>query len=470
MAPESALVLFVTVGVSFGILHFFLWLYSPETKNNLFFAVYAFIFSFVVFCDYHSSLVINQSAHLANIYFHLHRLLMPFLLISLLLLVYSAFNEKIPGWFLIFATGIVLTGIWISFKPYSRYNYFYIWLGLSYIELSRVLVKAVKKKKTGTWIIVLGFLFFVVFSFYDVITDLNIIHYIGNIQNGYTFGFLGMTACFSIYLARDFSIRNQRILEEQKKAQDLVFQKKVLEEEDKRKSQELEQARELQLSMLPDADHQPAELDIATRMLTATEVGGDYYDFRHNDKEIIIAIGDALGHGMRAGMIVTVIKSLFVAETDLNNFVTFFHKCSRVFHTMKLRKLFMGLQLIRFEQDRMILATAGMPPVLIYRKATGEVETVIQKSMPLGGPASFPYIQNEITINSGDIVVMMSDGITERFNRDRHMLGQKPIQKWLQETADQDAETILDTILTKTDEWAQTEQRDDITLVVTKIR
>jgi serine phosphatase RsbU (regulator of sigma subunit) len=342
-------------------------------------------------------------------------------------------------------------------------------LGLSYIELSRILIKAVKKKKSGTWIIVLGFLFFAVFSFYDVITDLKIIHYIGNIQNGYTFGFLGMTACFSIYLARDFSIRNDRILEEQKRSQELTFQKKLLEEEDKRKSSELEQARELQLSMLPNTDYNPEELDIATKMLTATEVGGDYYDFRQDDKGLIIAIGDALGHGMRAGMIVTVIKSLFVAETDLKNFVNFFKKCSRVFHTMKMRKLFMGLQLVRIEHGCMILASAGMPPVLIYRKQNGKVETVIQKSMPLGGPATFPYQQNEISLNSGDIVVMMSDGITERFNRDRQMLGQEPIQTWLKESADLDAVTILNNILAKTNQWAQTEQRDDITLVVIKI-
>jgi len=86
----------------------------------------------------------------------------------------------------------------------------------------------------------------------------------------------------------------------------------ILEAENERKSQELEEARELQLSMLPKELPQLPYLDIAVYMQTATEVGGDYYDFHVGlDGTLTVVIGDATGHGMKAGTMVTAAKSLF---------------------------------------------------------------------------------------------------------------------------------------------------------------
>ena len=469
MSAESELVLYVTVAISFGILHFFLWVFAPESKKNLLFSIYALIFSLVVFTDFRSSVAPAQSTQVFNVYLHLHRLLVPFLVISLLLLLLSTFNRKIPKWFWPFAIGFVLLCVWISFKPRVRYDYFYIILLFLDIEMGRILYLEYRNKKSGTWIIILGFVLFLIFPLYDLVTDMKIMPYIGQIKNGYPIGFLGLTACFSIYLARDFSLRNKRILREKSRANELEFQKRMVEESEKRKTEELEQARNLQLAMLPDNHNPDKHLDMAFRMFTATEVGGDYYDFRKDDDGIIIAIGDALGHGMRAGMLVTIVKSLFVAENDLSDFPRFFKKCSRVFHTMKLRKLFMGLQLTHFSPNRLKVATAGLPPLLIYRKQTQAVEKIVQKAMPLGGPVTFPYKQEEIDLKSGDVVIMMTDGLTERFNQQKNMLGQEKLCEWLVKYANEESKKILDSIITETNSWAGTEQRDDITLCVVKI-
>ena len=78
----------------------------------------------------------------------------------------------------------------------------------------------------------------------------------------------------------------------------------------------MEEARELQLSMLPKKVPDVPNLDIAVYMKTATEVGGDYYDFStKEDGSLNIAIGDATGHGMKAGTLVTMMKSLFTANS-----------------------------------------------------------------------------------------------------------------------------------------------------------
>ncbi len=75
--------------------------------------------------------------------------------------------------------------------------------------------------------------------------------------------------------------------------------KKFLQLENDRKTKELEEARQLQLSMLPKTLPQLPHLDIAVYMKTATEVGGDYYDFNVGmDGTLTVVIGDATGHGM----------------------------------------------------------------------------------------------------------------------------------------------------------------------------
>jgi hypothetical protein len=69
-----------------------------------------------------------------------------------------------------------------------------------------------------------------------------------------------------------------------------------------RMQQELEEARQLQLSMLPSDKPSLPHLDIAWYMETATEVGGDYYDYSlAPDGILTFTLGDATGHGLNAG-------------------------------------------------------------------------------------------------------------------------------------------------------------------------
>ena len=89
-------------------------------------------------------------------------------------------------------------------------------------------------------------------------------------------------------------------------------QAKIIHAENKRKSQELEEARQLQLAMLPKELPNIPNLEIAVYMQTATEVGGDYYDFSTvEDGSLNICLGDATGHGMKAGIMVSSMKSIF---------------------------------------------------------------------------------------------------------------------------------------------------------------
>ncbi|MGH7599615.1 MAG: SpoIIE family protein phosphatase, partial [bacterium] len=155
--------------------------------------------------------------------------------------------------------------------------------------------------------------------------------------------------------------------------------------ENQRRAQELEEARQLQLSMLPQTIPQLPDLDLAVYMKPATEVGGDYYDFHlGEDGALTVALGDATGHGLKAGTMVTAMKSLFMTLGHKPDLTEIFQQSNQALKRMNLRQIYMTLLLARINGPRLSICGAGMPPVLIHRAAMQQVEEIDLKGMPLG--------------------------------------------------------------------------------------
>ncbi len=251
----------------------------------------------------------------------------------------------------------------------------------------------------------------------------------------------------------------------------LIAQKIELEAENEQRAKELEEARQLQLSMLPKKIPQFPHLETAAYMKTATEVGGDYYDFYVTENGgLTIAIGDATGHGLKAGTVVTATKSLFnelAAERDLPLMLSRF---TLALKKMNLRSMFMALTIMRVEENQITFSSAGMPPVLLYSSATGEVKEVLMKALPLGGIVNYKYKQETHQLASGDVIVLMSDGLPERFNDAGEMFDYPKIKELLTEVARSSPQEIINQFVRAGDLWAGTKaQDDDITFVVVKI-
>jgi serine phosphatase RsbU (regulator of sigma subunit) len=264
----------------------------------------------------------------------------------------------------------------------------------------------------------------------------------------------------------------QKIQEAELRALAAEAQARLIEAENERKTKELEEARNLQLSMLPHVLPELPNLDIAVYMKTATEVGGDYYDFHVGlDGTLTVVIGDATGHGLNAGTIVTATKSLFSSHASNPDIVYTFSEISRCLKEMKFRLLSMCLQILKIRGNNMYLSAAGMPPVLIYRRSTNNVEELLIKGMPLGTPASFPYEVKTSTLNSGDTILLMSDGFPELFNESKEMYGYERIERKFLEIADLSPDNIIAELIKSGDKWSNgREQDDDISFVVIKVK
>jgi ligand-binding sensor domain-containing protein/serine phosphatase RsbU (regulator of sigma subunit) len=249
-------------------------------------------------------------------------------------------------------------------------------------------------------------------------------------------------------------------------------QKAVIEADNERKTRELEEARALQLSLLPKQLPRLPHLEVAAWMRPATEVGGDYYDFHLNgDGSLVAAVGDATGHGLKAGTMVTATKLLFETLADEQDLRAILRQANESLRKMKLRGLYMAFALARVSGRGLTVCGAGMPPLLIYRAAAGRVESVPLRGMPLGSLSKYNYAQQEFTLAPGDVLLLMTDGFAERFNREGEMLGEEKAGEVLAATAARlSAQEIIARLVSVGDEWAgERQQDDDVTFVVMKL-
>ena len=263
-----------------------------------------------------------------------------------------------------------------------------------------------------------------------------------------------------------------KIQEAEHRAESAELQARVIEAESERKTKELEEARELQLSMLPKNLPNMPNLDIAVYMKTATEVGGDYYDFHIGlDGTLTTVIGDATGHGMRAGTVVTAAKSLFNSYASDKDILLSFREISRCIKELHLQNLAMSLTMLKIHNNKLRMSSAGMPPIYLYRKSTDSVEEYLLEGMPLGTMSNYPYIIRETELNAGDTLLLMSDGFPELLNDEKEMYGYKRARNLFEEYAGESPEDIITKLKSAGAEWVNDKDPDDdVTFVVIKVK
>jgi serine phosphatase RsbU (regulator of sigma subunit) len=454
---------FTSLPLAIGLLHLILFVFYPSLKQNLFFALFLFSYAATIFFDYQGLLSTDIGQQLFSL--RMHCAVLPFWVMFQLRFVYSLFYQNLPKQFWIFSLAAVGLGALAIYKPNQYFEYVVIMYIVIYIEIPRVIVFAFSKRIERTWIIAMAFLVFFIFGLLDTLMDAGIIVSLRAIENPYAFGSIGFFIAMSVYLSRNFARTNKKIVEQE-------MEQKLLEAENVRQSKELEEARQLQLSMLPKELPQLKHLEVGVSMKTATEVGGDYYDFKlHDDGTLTAVIGDATGHGMQAGTMVSATKSLFHALANERAPVQFITKGSEAIKAMGLKKMYMALSIANFKNHQMHVAAAGMPFPLIYRSSTGQVEEVVLKGMPLGSFANFPYKDKKLHLNEGDTVLFMSDGFEEMFNPQDEMLGVEQVIVLFKEIAANSPEEIIEHLQKAGEAWANgRDQEDDVTFVVIKIK
>jgi serine phosphatase RsbU (regulator of sigma subunit) len=273
-------------------------------------------------------------------------------------------------------------------------------------------------------------------------------------------------------MAHDLSHNHQTILQQERVAKEQEMQQRLLELEYGRKSVELEDARTFQLSMLPKEVPDHPAFDVAAFIRTATEVGGDYYDFHiEPNGPLTVAVGDATGHGAKAGTMVTVVKTLFSGyETSITP-SQFLETSAEKIKRMELGRMAMSLLVARLEPRLMTIAAAGMPPALVHRARSGNVDEITFCATPLGTLGT-EYGEQSAALESGDTVLLLTDGFPELLDEAGQQFGYAAVTQAFADAAlaDSAAEVIARINATARVWHGEQPPNDDVTFVVVRAR
>ncbi len=242
-----------------------------------------------------------------------------------------------------------------------------------------------------------------------------------------------------------------------------------------RMREEIDYARKIQLSMLPQAPPDIAWLDLSAASLPATEVGGDYYDtFRLTPTRLVLAVADVSGHGLASGLLLSGVRScLYLLEDDLASPEALRRLDSMVRRTTDRRTyVTLLLAVIDHQAGTLAVTSAGHPPLLHYRAAAGTVAAVGSGAPPLGTFADPRYVRNEAQIAAGDLLVVYTDGVIEMHNDHEQDYGEERLARAIARAAPgRTAREVRDSVLSDLANWkGSVEQADDITLVVARLR
>ncbi|MBY5519707.1 SpoIIE family protein phosphatase [Rhizobium leguminosarum] len=253
-----------------------------------------------------------------------------------------------------------------------------------------------------------------------------------------------------------------------------------LQRENRRLGTELAVAERIQLMVLPL--HQELEefqaLEIAAYMRPAEEVGGDYYDVLKSGNRLKIGIGDVTGHGLESGVLMLMVQSVARAlqeagNTDAVKFLTDLN--SALFKNIVRTKIDKHLTLAFLDYDGKEMILSGQHEEVVVVRANGEVERIdtMDLGIPIGLEADISaFIKTrEITFETGDLILLHTDGVTEAENDAGELFGIERLCREALRLKDQSAEKIVAGIIATLMLFIGSQKiYDDITLLAVRHR
>ena len=259
------------------------------------------------------------------------------------------------------------------------------------------------------------------------------------------------------------------------------FEKRQLEErirqqervEMERIYRELEDARQIQQSLLPDEPPQIEGFEVAGASVSAREVSGDFYDYLLLGENLAIALADVSGKSVRAAMVAAMTNGMMHTEVkgqrDIwNSPRTILNGLNIALQPRLIRGMFtaMSLGIICAGDRKLLFSSAGMPYPIVKRGE--EVRELEVNGMPLGLAAGAEYQELSFDLEDGDFVVFYSDGVIEAENAADEMYQTERLLELIQQAdPDLSAQDMVDLIVRDVTEYVGSEEAsDDITIVV----
>ena len=237
---------------------------------------------------------------------------------------------------------------------------------------------------------------------------------------------------------------------------------------------ELEIARQIQMSLLPKVPLKRQDVEVAGVCIPAAQVGGDYYDFICHGECIDLVIADVSGHSVGAALIMAEMRSTLKAElrrthSELDSIAHLLGALNEVLYAdLSASDLFITMFYLRYNRAtrQLRFASAGHNPPLLLRHAAPACEQLDADGLILGVRQQVNFEEKELTLESGDRLLLYTDGVTETQNEVGEFFESRRLCQTFSAQREQLPEDTLQNILVRLREFRGSGPfLDDITMV-----
>jgi sigma-B regulation protein RsbU (phosphoserine phosphatase) len=253
-----------------------------------------------------------------------------------------------------------------------------------------------------------------------------------------------------------------------------ILRTRRLESKAQENIEELEKAREIQRSILPEHEYKFGNYEIFGLSIPEKIVGGDFFDYLTSDNEVLgIALGDAASKGVSAAAQALYVSGALKMGVEFEIKMTkLIKKINQLIHDTFPFERFVTLFYIELFDDRKGLAlyvNAGHNPPVFYRAESSEMFMLSTTGPVLGPSPDQKYYYERINFNKDDILVMYSDGIVEATNKNFEFYGEENLKKALEKYHHLSSKEICERIIEEVQVFStQAAYSDDKTVVVIK--
>jgi len=260
----------------------------------------------------------------------------------------------------------------------------------------------------------------------------------------------------------------------------LVKEKKTAAEKEKlrheleRKKVELDAARQIQMSFLPESTPVIKDYGFGAFSLPALEVGGDYYDFIPISKNKWgLVIGDVSGKGLPAALFMAVsrtcVRANAMGDTTASEAI---RKANRILSEDSSSGMFITLfyAVLDLENRKLRYVNAGHNPPIVLNNQGKNIKVLAAKGIALGVMDDIVLEEVEMDLAENDIVVFYTDGVTEAINHKEEQFGQPRLADLISHNSNLSAKDLVDKIKNDIMDFTRGEaQFDDFTLFALKV-
>jgi sigma-B regulation protein RsbU (phosphoserine phosphatase) len=246
----------------------------------------------------------------------------------------------------------------------------------------------------------------------------------------------------------------------------------ITDEERRTLEHELTVASRIHRALLPQAYEKIDGYEIGVKSIAAGQIGGDYYDFlrAQDGSGSRIVIGDTMGKGLPAGLLMANLQgALRIYSEQIDSPAELTRRLNqwlcRNIPIIKFVSLFCARVNNGGQKSSITYSNAGHPSPIIVRQ-DGSVESLESNGGVLGVHEKFEFHEKTVPFNTGDLLVLYTDGITETENFHGSMFGEERLIEYIKNRREEPLDIFIDVLISELQSFSEKPDLEDDTTVI----